>query len=47
MLAYENLLINKGDIIPSLKSIFAQSVKKILKAEADEETIRLRDTENI
>ena len=45
MLAYENLLINKDDVIPSLKSIFAQSVKKILKAEADEETIRLRDTE--
>lgn len=45
MLAYENLLINKDDVIPSLKSIFANSVKKILKAEAHEETIRLKDTE--
>jgi len=45
MLAYENLLINKDDVIPSLKSIFADSVKKILKAEANEETIRLKDTE--
>ena len=45
MLAYENLLINKDDVIPSLKSIFANSVTKILKAEANEETIRLKDTE--
>ena len=34
-----------SDIQPSLKSIFANSVKKILKAEANEETIRLKDTE--
>ncbi len=45
MMSYENLLINKDDVIPSLKSIFADSVKKILKAEANEETIRLKDTE--
>ena len=45
ILSDENLLINKDDVIPSLKSIFANSVKKILKAEANEETIRLKDTE--
>lgn len=45
MMSYENLLINKDNLIPTLKSIFADSVKKILKAEANEETIRLKDTE--
>ena len=46
-LSYEatKVFINKDDVIPSLKSIFANSVKKILKAEANEETIRLKDTE--
>ena len=45
LMSYENLLINKDDVIPSLKNIFADCVKKILKAEANEETIKIKDSE--
>lgn len=45
LLGFENLLISVDNILPSLKSIFARSVEKILIAEANEENIRLKDSE--